>query len=177
MSKIVALAAAAALVVFPGMAHAAAPPCLSPMEFTSLATYALPSVINGTAQRCTPALSPQSFLASQGPALAMRYAEAKPNAWPGAKNAFLKLTGGDQGEAASLIRSLPDTQLQQLVDAAIAAKLGESLPVERCGSIDRLLKLLSPLPSETTAEIVMLAVGLGAAAGQGRLGKISVCAA
>ncbi|MDE2405525.1 MAG: hypothetical protein KGM17_12735 [Sphingomonadales bacterium] len=177
MRRILALAASAALIVMPGMARAAEAPCLTPMEFTALATYALPSVVTGTAQRCTPALPRQSFLATQGPALAQRYAASKPAAWPGAKAAFLKLAGGSTGEAASVLRSLPDPQLQQLADAAIAAKLGDTVPVDRCGSIDRLLKLLSPLPSETTAEVVMLAVGLGAAAGQARIGRISVCPA
>ena len=175
MRNTLSLALTAVLILAPGMARAAEPACLTPMEFTSLASYALPSVITGTARRCSAALLPQSFLATQGSALAERYAAGKAAAWPGAKVAFLKLAGGNQSDAADLLRSLPDPQLQQLADAAIVAKLADSIPLDRCGSIDRLLRLLSPLPSETTAEIVMLAAGLGAAAGQTRIGKITVC--
>ena len=177
MRKLLTLAASAALLLAPGLARAAEPPCLTPLEFTALAGYALPSVVSGTAQRCLPVLPAQSYLATQGPGLANRYAATRASSWPGAKAAFLKLAGGDHGEAAELLRSLPDPQLQQLADSAISAKLSQSIPVDRCTSIDRLLRLLSPLPSETTAEIVVLAVGLGAAAGQSRIGRITVCPA
>jgi hypothetical protein len=37
--------------------------------------------------------------------------------------------------------------------------------------------LLSPLPAESTAEVIGLAAGLGARAGQARLGKLAICKA
>lgn len=175
MRRTLALAASATIALLPGVAQAAEPTCLTPLEFTALATYALPSVITGTAQRCAATLPADAFLTIQGPVIATRYSASKPTAWPGAKAAFLKLTGGDRPEAADMLRSLPDPQLQQIADAAIAGKMSASVPVERCGAINRLLRLLSPLPPESTAEVIVLAAGLGAAVGQTRIGRIAIC--
>jgi len=177
MRNAIAVIASATLAFSPAAARAAEPPCLTPLEFTALASFALPSVITGTAQRCTAALPAQSFLGTQAPALAKRYGITRAIAWPGAKAAFFKLAGGNAGPAAGILNSLPDPQLQQIAEGAISAKLAETIPLDRCSSIDRMVQLLSPLPSETTAEIIMLAVGLGAATGQSRIGKITVCPA
>ena len=81
MRKLVQLMAAV-LVAAPGVAQAAEPPCLTAREFTDLSSYALPSIITGTAQRCSAALGPSAFLKRSGGALASRYSAAKPAAWP-----------------------------------------------------------------------------------------------
>lgn len=175
----------AALAIAPGLARAAEPPCLQPAEFAALAGFALPSAINGASQRCTASLPADAFLRTGAGAMATRYAGARSAAWPGAKAAFLKLGSAAEGDAAKLIGLLPDEALQQIVDAAIQAKVADTLPLERCATTDRLLLLLSPLPPENTAELIALAVSLGAGAEgakgpatvarAGRLGKITVC--
>ncbi len=93
MRQFIALAAAA-LTALPGIAAAAEPPCLTPAEFTALSSYALPSIITGTTQRCAATLPADAWLRRNGGQLAARYAAAKPAAWPGAKAAFLKLSAG-----------------------------------------------------------------------------------
>lgn len=169
------LAATMALAAMPGIAAAAEPPCLTPAEFTSLAGYALPSIITGTSERCAAALPPTSFLRSNGASLADRYAARKPAQWPGAKAAFLKLSGGTNKEAADLIRNLPDPTLQQMFDALMQGMIGQQIPTERCGTIDSLVRLLAPLPPENTAELIALAAGLGSKAGQPKVGAIAIC--
>ena len=111
MRKLVQLMAAV-LVAAPGVAQAAEPPCLTAREFTDLSSYALPSIITGTAQRCSAALGPSAFLKRSGGALASRYSAAKPAAWPGAKAAFINLSGGINYDAANLFKNLPDAKLQ-----------------------------------------------------------------
>ena len=165
-----------AALMLPGMAAAAEPPCLTASEFTSLATYALPSVITGTVQRCDAALAPGAFLKTDGAGLAIRYGAAKEAAWPGAKAAFLKLAGGNDPGAGNLVKGLPDPSMQQIVDTAIAAKVADALPVERCGTVNQLLQLLAPLPPESTAGVIALAVGLGTKSGR-KIGPIAVCPA
>lgn len=158
--------------------HAAVtPPCLSAGEFTALANYALPSVINGTTQRCAATLPAGAYLRSSGPQLAQRYAARKPAAWPGAKQAFLKLSNGTNADANELIRSLPDQNLQQMFDTLIQGMVSQQIKPDRCGTIDRLVSLLAPLPPENTAELIALAVGLGAKSGRAQLGAISICPA
>jgi hypothetical protein len=176
MRRLTAIAAAL-LAVAPTVAQAAEPPCLSPDEFTSLAGYALPSIISGTSQRCISTLGPSAFLRRSGPELIQRYAERKPAAWPAAKAAFLKLSSTTNADANNLIRTLPDASLQQMLDGLLQGMVSQQVPLDRCGAIDRLIGLLAPLPPQSTAEVIALAVGLGAKAGRARIGTISICAA
>lgn len=171
--QIIALALAAA----PGVVQAAEPPCLTAREFTDLSSYALPSIITGTAERCSAALGPGAFLKRDGRALAARYAAAKPAAWPGAKNAFLKLSGGANSDAAELFRSLSDDKLRPLVDTLVEGLIAQQVPAERCRTIDTALRLVAPLPPQNTAELIALAVGLGSRSGGGKLGKLTICPA
>ena len=171
------LAAAAVLAMVPGFAHAAEAPCLTAGEFTTLATYALPGLIGGTAQRCSASLPADSFLRQGGAALATRYAAIKPSVWPGAKAAFLKLTSAAGPDAAAMLNAMPDDNVQRLVDGCVTGRLAQDIPVERCAIIDRMLRLLSPLPPESTAEIIGLAVGLGSRIDQPHVGKIAICKA
>lgn len=169
--------AAAVLAAAPGVAQAAESPCLTPAEFTSLATYALPSVITGTTQRCSTALGPDAYLRRNGQQLAASYSARKAIAWPGAKAAFLKISTSSNADANGLIRGMPDTSLQQMLDAAMAGMVGQRLPVERCATVDNVVRLLAPLPPQNTAELIALAVGLGSKAGEHKLGAISLCKA
>jgi hypothetical protein len=171
--QIIALALAAA----PGVVQAAEPPCLTAREFTDLSSYALPSIITGTAERCSAALSPGAFLKRDGRALAARYAAGKPAAWPGAKNAFLKLSGGANSDAAGLFRSVPDDKLRPMVDTLVEGLIAQQVPADRCRTIDTAIRLLAPLPPQNTAELIALAVGLGSRSGGGKLGKLRICPA
>ena len=137
----------------------------------------MPSIITGTAERCGAALGPSAFLTRSGAALASRYAAAKPGAWPGARAAFLKLSGGKNSDAAKLLGTLPDDKLQPMADALIEGLVAQQVPTERCRTIDAAVRLLSPLPPRNAAELIALAAGLGSQAGGGKLGKISICAA
>lgn len=166
---------AALLVLVPGFARAAEPPCITSHEFNALSTYALPNALSATAQRCSASLPPNAFLKTGGPAMIARYAEGKPAAWPGARAVFLKLSAGQQGPVGDLLRNLPDPQLQTMADAFIQGLVVEKIPAERCSSLDNMLRLLSPLPAQSTADIIGLAIGLGSQTGQARIGKIQIC--
>jgi hypothetical protein len=169
--------AATLLASVPTVAAAAEPPCLAPAEFTALAEYAMPSIINGTSQRCSATLTPSAFLRSQGAQLIQRYAQRKPAAWPGAKAAFLKLSTTTNADANKLIGSMPDASLQQMLDSLMEGLVGQHVPLERCTTIDRVIGLLAPLPPQNTAELIALAVGLGSKTGRTKIGAISVCPA
>jgi hypothetical protein len=152
--------AACLLVLVPGIVRAAEPPCLAPQEFSSLATYALPNALSATSQRCSASLPADAFLKTGGPEMIARYAVGKPAAWPGAKSVFLKVTQSQQGDMVALLRNLPDQQLQQLVDAFIQGLVAEKIPAERCVSIDRMLRLLSPCPRKARQTSLALPLAL-----------------
>lgn len=171
------IAASLLLAALPGMAQAASPPCLTPAEFTAITTYTLPSVIRGTARRCTTQLGAQAFLPRSGSALAERYAADRARAWPDAKAAFLKLSASAGAEANGLIRGLPDASMQPMLDALMEGLVSQRVPLDRCGAIDRVVRLLAPLPPENTAELIAVTVGLGSKAGGGKFGNITLCPA
>lgn len=169
--------AAMALTALPGLAQAAEPPCLTTNEFTSLATYGLPSVIKGVTDRCGPSLPAGAWLPRNGAPLASRYASSKPAAWPGAKAAFMKLGSNGKAETADIFRKLPDASLQPMVDGLIEGLVGQEIPLQRCTVIDRVVRLLAPLPPENTAELIALAAGLGSKNGGEKAGKLKLCPA
>jgi hypothetical protein len=78
-------------------------------------------------------------------------------------------------DAAQLFATLPDDSLQPLADAALSGIVSAKIKPESCPVIDRALSLLAPLPAENTAELIALAVGLGAKAGEPRFGKFALC--
>ena len=168
--------AAAAMTLAPVAAQAAEATCLTPSEFSSLAGYALPSVITGTTQRCSASLGPQAWLPRNGADLAARYSANKAASWPAAKAAFLKLSSSDPN-AGKLMQGLPDNTLQTMLDAVMSGMASQKIPVEKCGTIDRFVSLLAPLPATNTAELISLLVEVGAKPGDARLGKLSICQA
>lgn len=175
MKRAARLIAGMALALAPAMAHAADAACLSTGEFTALATYALPDVIAGTAQRCSASLPPHAFLRDNGASLAQRYASARTTAWPGARAAFLKIAAPSEGDAAQLMQTLPDANLQQMLDALVSGIVARNVPVDRCDALDLMIHAVSPLPPQSTAEVIGLAVGLGSRTGRGKLGPITLC--
>lgn len=177
IARRLAVLAGSLAIILPGVAQAAQDaPCLTPAEFTSLSSYALPSVIAGVSERCAPVLGGAAYLTRSGGQLAQRYTQRKAASWPSAKRAFLKVSGNNP-EIAQLLTSMPDQTLQPLVDGMISGMVGQKLPTDRCASVDRLASLLAPLPAENTAELISLAVGLGTKSGRAKLGQFSVCPA
>lgn len=174
MARFFILTASALLAMTPGMVRATEP-CLAPAEFSSLVGFALPGTIAGVAQRCGPTLPPSAFLRGGAKGMVDRYAAVKPTLWPGAKAAITKLSVGAPTDISALLGQLPDPQQQQIVETMVTGMVAEKLPVARCPVLDRLLAILSPLPPESTAEAIGLAIGLGSRAGQARVGKIVIC--
>ena len=169
--------ASAVLLCLPGIAQAAEPPCLTPVEFTALSTYALPGMISGTAQRCAPALPAEAFLKRGSGEMVQRYARVQGPAWSAAKPAVLKLVAFGNPQLAETFKAMPDANLQQMAGAFIEGMVTQRVPLERCGAIDRLLRLLAPLPPENTAELIALGVGLSSRSGRARFGNLSICPA
>ena len=169
------LAAPALALAFATTAQAAEPPCLTAGEFTAVSTYALPGAIEAIAERCAPQLGAGAFLKTDLKRLAARYSATSRAAWPGAKAAFLKVGVGGNPEAASLFAGMPDDTLRPMVNGVLASAIAQKLPTDRCTAIDRLVRLLSPLPPENTAELIALAAGLGAKSGKAKVGQFSLC--
>ncbi len=179
-----AFLAAAALAAQPGIAAAQQQACLTTGEFAAVTQYALPSAIAGTAARCGPNLPPGAFLNSDGAReMSARYADASQRSWPQAKAAFMRYgadmagghgSGAKSGEIAVMM-AMPDHSLQRMLDGFVQGVVVANLPTERCGTVDRLLGLLAPLPATNTAGVVATVVGLVTEKKGGKLGPIRIC--
>lgn len=165
---------AATLATVPGMAQAATP-CLTPAEASSLAAYALPAAITGTAKRCTPTLGASAFLRRGGTELAGRYAARKLQNWPLAKQAFFKIGGAGKDQSSELLRTLPDPSLQQMLDAVIEGMVAQEISTAKCGEIDRVVGLLAPLPAQNMADLIAVVLGLAGKSGKAQSDKFSIC--
>jgi len=175
--RTVLTATAILLAAIPGVAQAAETPCLTAAEFSGVASYALPSVITGTTLRCSATLPASSYLRSNGTQLAARYAAGKASAWPVAKAAFLRVSTTADQAANALFANLPDQSMQTMLDALIEGAVSQQIPTERCATIDQLVRVVAPLPAESTAELIALAAGLGAQSNTAKVGGFKLCPA
>lgn len=157
-------AVACLLAVFPGVAAAAQPVCLTKAEARALLTYSLPQVISGTGKRCQSVLPADSYLRRHGGTLAARYEARKAAYWPDAKAAFLKMSNARDPQLGQFARNLPDESMQPLVDLTVEGMVSQNIRLESCEDIDLAINLLSPLPPENTAGLIALFVEIGAEA-------------
>lgn len=139
-----ALALAAATI---SAAAPAAPrlPDISGDEASALAVYAMPGFISAARQTCASELSPNGFLAMQGPGLAQRYAYEQNAAWPLARAALLRYAGTKAPEQVKTFASLPDNAVRPLADALIQQELAAQINPRSCRNIERMAEAISPL--------------------------------
>ena len=140
-------AAALAALTLSTAAGAAMPklPDMSGDEASALAVYAMPGFIAAARQTCASELSPNGFLAMQGPGLAQRYAAEQNTAWPLARAALLKFASAKAPDQVKTFAALPDNAVRPLADALIQQELAEQIHPHSCRNIQRMAEAISPL--------------------------------
>ena len=153
------LATATIAVALPTMATAqSAKQCLTPKEAQGLISFALPDIITSVSTKCAPSLGQDGYLTRSGKDLSDRYrAAAQPN-WPSAKLAIRKFVGAE----AEFLEGMPDEALKGFFGAGISTAVVKDVKPEQCGDIDRVLKLLAPLPAENMSQLVGILLEMGA---------------
>lgn len=134
--------------------------CLTRGEVRGMVAYFLPSVLQSTIERCTQRLGPGSYLLDRAPRLVSVLESGRSEAWPMAKQAFVKLGGEGKKDAAALFDALPEEALRPIVEAAVNQKLTNSIKPESCGDIDRVMAPLEPLPAANLVDVLSEAVML-----------------
>ena len=152
---------AALLLLFPAAALAqgrpAAPrPCLTPAEAQGLATFVLPSLVDGLAARCRGSLARDAYLrGAEAAALARRLrADAAPS-WPAARAAMEQLNG------RRLPTLLGERVLRTVAEATAADMVLEEFDKADCSSVDGLVANLAPLPSPNFSGAIAALIALG----------------
>lgn len=142
------LLAAAALFAMPTSALAQTP-CLTTAEAEAITLVAFPDIIRETGRVCTALPASSVVRRTSGPFLARYQAEAD-RAWPAAQTAIGKLS--DPRVSMLLLQS---DYARPLITSLIAPLIVGRVQPSDCGTIDRILTLLEPLPPRNTAGIVV----------------------
>jgi hypothetical protein len=155
VSKLVLAATALALPI-----QASAQECMKPNEAQALMIYAMPDVLDGVIKQCQPHLSTTGFIAKSGGDFVARYRTGSEASWPLAKIAFFKFAGKDA--TLSAMRGMPDSLLKGLISFGITTKATNDISSDDCGTVERLLEALAPLPPANTATVIAIAMEMGA---------------
>jgi len=134
--------------------------CLSESEIAALTIDVMPQLVSATETGCKSQLAQDGFLATEGTAMAQRYAARADEVWPQAKSAFLKFSGGSKGKDADAFRQLPDSALRPLFDGIITQEIAKEIHPKSCHDIERLAKVLSRLDPDTTGALVSVIASL-----------------
>ncbi|WP_308814085.1 hypothetical protein [Sphingomonas sp. GV3] len=150
MKTALSLSAAMLLLAQPVQAQSR---CLTAPEAEAVTLVALPTILEQTGVVCATRLPTSSLLRqSDGPFLA-RYKDAAERAWPNARAAIVKLSD-------PLIDGLLQSDYARpLLTAALAPLLVGRINPADCGTIDRLVTQLSPLPPQNAAGVIVTTLG------------------
>lgn len=157
MKLAIPFAAAALLAAGLSTAASSAMPKLPDMsgdEASALAVYAMPGFIAAARQTCAGELSPNGFLALQGPGLAKRYAAEQNAAWPVARSALLRIVSAKAPDQVKTFESLPDKAIRPLADALIQQELAAKIHPRSCRNIERMAEAISPLDPRDASRVL-----------------------
>ncbi|HET8613827.1 MAG TPA: hypothetical protein VFL92_13780 [Sphingomonas sp.] len=150
-----------------GQAALAAPPaCIRPADARAVLGVALPDAIEALAKRCGPALPADSYLRTQGAALADRYRREAPVDPARARKAIEAVTGRDLSDFAS------DDTVLMLADQFVGHAVKERVATRDCDSIDGMVALAAPMRADAMAEAILLALEI---AGPEQTGGYAIC--
>ncbi len=132
--------------------------CLTPKEAQGLVSFALPDIITSVGTKCAPSLGPDGFLSRSGAELAGRYRASAATSWPAAKLALRKFMDAD----TSFLDNLPDDALKGFLGAGVSTAVVKDVKPSQCADIDRIARVLAPLPPENMSQLVGIVLELSA---------------
>lgn len=146
-------------------------PCLTQADAEAVALVALPEIIRQTGATCAATLPSTSLLRRARSPLLARYDAEADRAWPAARAAIVKLSDpqADVLLGSQLARPLLTTLIAPLIVGQVAVK--------DCGTIDRLVTLLEPLPPRNVAGVIVTTVRYLQGRGDRKVAALPLCAA
>lgn len=147
-----------AMCVTPALAQAKDSFCVTDSELQDLLLVAAPAALGAMGEGCAAVLPNGMVLGNPQSALAKSVDAAAREAWPKANKMFIRVLLSDKGAPSAGNGELTYEQ----VNAGVRPMLGKLVTdKESCRSVDKMLKLLEPLPAQNFAgifvEIVRLA--------------------
>jgi hypothetical protein len=127
-------------------------PCLSAAEAEAITLVAFPDIIRETGRVCTALPASSLVRRASGPFIGRYEAEAD-RAWPAAQSAIAKLS--DPRVSMLLLQS---DFARPLITSLIAPMVVGRVQPSDCGTIDRIMTLLEPLPPRNVAGVIVAGV-------------------
>lgn len=141
--------------------------CLHRAEAEALAVFVLPTLIDGVARKCRPALPANATLPAQAATLAARYRPEAIAAWPEARVAFARLSDD------SIADLFGDEVTRTMIDATISSLIIERVAIADCAHVDAAVEALTPLPARNVGKLVTVVIDI--LASKGRRLPIALC--
>jgi len=149
--KRLALIAALASLIAPEAAMAQQRACITPPEAEAMTLVAMPDILRETGRVCGARLPANSLIRGNGTLIA-KYEASADQAWPTARAAIVKLS--DPTVDTLLQSDYARPLLTSLLVPFIVGRIG----LEDCGTIDRLVTQLAPLPPRNMAAVIVTAL-------------------
>jgi hypothetical protein len=133
--------------------------CVKSADFADGVVYAMPLAFDATRTACANRLDRSGFIAARGDAYIAQFRAGQDRAWPGALRllkSFMDKPGqdGDAADMSAIVANLPDDALRPFVDALVGQMIAKEIKGDSCGKIERMLELVSPLPTENVGGLI-----------------------
>ena len=159
----------------PGFSRPAAArqrPCLTSVEAKGLATFILPGLVEGLAQRCRGTLGRDAYLRTAATqTLSERLRRDADPSWPVAKAAIEKLNGGDR-----LPGFFGEQFIKTMAESTAADLTLREFDKSDCSAANDLVAGLAPLPSSNFSSVIAAIIALGADAADAK-SPLRICPA
>ncbi|WP_294391856.1 hypothetical protein [uncultured Sphingomonas sp.] len=167
------VAIALMLAAVPGMAAAQTPACVPQDQAAALVTFALPTMVEQLANRCTAELPPSAYLIANATRLAERYRGDSTAAWPVARKAIAGLFTQFLGQP--MPAEMNSDMVRTLAEPMLGGMLAKQIDHEDCGVADRAITDVAQLSGRAIGRLAVLAVTVADRKDKGIAGMLHVC--
>ena len=167
------LALLLAAFTFPAAASAQSLRCVPQDQAAALVTFALPSLVQGLAQRCGPELPRSAYLPANAGALADRYRVDAAAAWPVARAAIAGLFTQFLGQ--DMPADMNSDLVRQLAEPLIGNLLAKQIHTDDCIAADTAVAAAAMLPGRSIGRLAVVAVTLADRKDKGIAGVLHIC--
>lgn len=139
--------------------------CVNPADLSDAVVYTMPIAFDAARTTCANRLTQNGFMATKGDAYVAKFRGGQDKAWPGAfrilKTFMAQTSQGDAPagmDIAAMLAGMPDATVRPFVDGLVGQMLAEEIKPADCGKIERVLELMSPLPTENVGGLIAFLV-------------------
>jgi hypothetical protein len=142
-------------------ASAQAQTCVRASDLSDGVVYAMPIAYDAMRNACANRLARNGFVATRGDAFITDFRTRQSAAWPGALRLLKSIMAdeavkdaGSGADLAAMIGTVPQETLRPFADLMIGQLIADEIKGEDCGTIERGMELVSPLPAGNVGALI-----------------------